>query len=139
MKRSKGFTLIELMIVVAIIGILAALAIPAYKDYVAKAQAAEAFSLMDGAKTVVAEACNENGSCTASNPLGTAAVGKYVSVAAPTVDGVIVATFAAANPTSALIQGKTVTLTPTLTAIGGSITWVCATTMDPKYTPKSCT
>ena len=57
----KGFTLIELMIVVAIIGILAAVAIPAYGDYTARAQAAEAFTLMDGLKTPLTEAWSTNG------------------------------------------------------------------------------
>ncbi|OGT04567.1 MAG: hypothetical protein A2143_03160 [Gallionellales bacterium RBG_16_57_15] len=58
----KGFTLIELMIVVAIIGILAAVAIPAYGDYTARAQAAEAFTLMDGLKTPLTELYTSNGS-----------------------------------------------------------------------------
>jgi len=57
----KGFTLIELMIVVAIIGILAAVAIPAYGDYTARAQAAEAFTLMDGLKTPLTESYTTNG------------------------------------------------------------------------------
>ena len=57
----KGFTLIELMIVVAIIGILAAVAIPAYGDYTARAQAAEAFTLMDGLKTPLTELYTSNG------------------------------------------------------------------------------
>lgn len=60
-KVQAGFTLIELMIVVAIIGILAAIAIPAYQDYTAKAQASEAFSLMDGVKTSLGEYAHENG------------------------------------------------------------------------------
>ena len=78
----KGFTLIELMIVVAIIGILAAVAIPAYGDYTARAQAAEAFTLMDGLKTPLTELYTSNGEF-AIDPTGNSGVtgittGKYV-------------------------------------------------------------
>jgi len=79
----KGFTLIELMIVVAIIGILAAVAIPAYGDYTARAQAAEAFTLMDGFKTPLTELMTSSGQF-AIDPTGAAGVvgttsGKYVA------------------------------------------------------------
>ncbi|MDD4963226.1 MAG: pilin [Gallionella sp.] len=74
----KGFTLIELMIVVAIIGILAAVAIPAYGDYTARAQAAEAFTLMDGLKTPMTEAFTTDGSWAVS-AISAVTTGKYVS------------------------------------------------------------
>ncbi|MDD4965174.1 MAG: pilin [Gallionella sp.] len=74
----KGFTLIELMIVVAIIGILAAVAIPAYGDYTARAQAAEAFTLMDGLKTPMTEAFTTDGTWFVS-AISAVTTGKYVS------------------------------------------------------------
>jgi type IV pilus assembly protein PilA len=78
----KGFTLIELMIVVAIIGILAAVAIPAYGDYTARAQAAEAFTLMDGVKTPLTELYTGTGEFLIGGTSGITAIttGKYVNL-----------------------------------------------------------
>ena len=78
----KGFTLIELMIVIAIIGILAAIAIPAYQNYIAKAQVAEAFTLADGLKTTIGTnlqrgTCFENGTAALVATTGDTVVGKY--------------------------------------------------------------
>lgn len=77
-KIQQGFTLIELMIVVAIIGILAAVAIPAYGDYTARAQAAEAMVLMDGLKTPMTEAYTADSSWNLLN-MSAVTTGKYVS------------------------------------------------------------
>ena len=137
-SMQQGFTLIELMIVVAIIGILAAIAIPAYQDYVARAQVSEAFTLADGSKTAVAEACTQEGTCTGASPVTSGATGKYVDVASATANGVIVATFHNASPTATDLRNGTVTLTPTLGS--GSVTWACTMgTLASKYWPKSCT
>src|SRR5687768_9860356 len=79
-KNQKGFTLIELMIVVAIIAILAAIAIPQYNDYTARAQLSEAVELTGGLKTPIAEQYSQDGSATSCDiPGGAVTVGKYVA------------------------------------------------------------
>ena len=132
----KGFTLIELMIVVAIIGILAAIALPAYQDYVAKAQTSEPFTLMEGSKTAIAEQCQVNGACTGIAGIP-AATGKYSNVSAPSATGVVTATMkATTDGVNAGIAGKKFEITPTLNE--GSVTWTCTFDGDAKYKPKAC-
>ncbi|HFX6246151.1 pilin [Acinetobacter baumannii] len=141
MNAQKGFTLIELMIVVAIIGILAAIAIPAYQDYIARSQMSEALNLSDSLKTNVTETYGQIGTFTGISsgangiPASTTVVGKYVSGVA-VQDGVITATMASSNVSKG-IQAKTLTLTPT--DKGGSVTWACTSNAEQKYLPKACT
>ena len=141
-QMQKGFTLIELMIVVAIIGILAAIAIPAYQDYVARSQVTEAFTLIDGQKTLVAEACNNLGTCTASNPTTLVSAGKYSDVAVADANGVLTAAMKASPAASSLLLAGTIIMTPNLPANGGAIAWTCSGTVKAisagKYVPKSC-
>jgi type IV pilus assembly protein PilA len=135
-QLQKGFTLIELMIVVAIIGILAAVAIPAYQDYIAKAQATEAFSLLDGLKTPLAEAISQDPTACAS-PLGAVTGGKYLGgigfTSAPPVC-TLLATYSTAG-VSTKVSGKTVTMV--YNASAG--TWVCTSNLAAEIKPKSCT
>ncbi|MBY6212684.1 pilin [Microbulbifer agarilyticus] len=139
MKKQQGFTLIELMIVVAIIGILAAVALPAYQDYTARAQASEAMSLASGLKIQVADVYSDTGTlvgiASAADGLPAAADvnGKYVTQV-EVADGVITATLG--NDASALIAAETIALTPLVN--NGSIEWTCAFSGDAKYVPASC-
>ena len=137
-KVQQGFTLIELMIVVAIIGILAAVAIPAYQDYTVRAKVTEGLSLASAGKTAVSEYFASNGTLPGSNAsaglsTSTSISGNTVRTVAVAANGVIQVTFSG-NP----INGSTIFLTPS-TAAGG-VTWDCAAngTLENKYRPSSC-
>ena len=143
MKRiQKGFTLIELMIVVAIIGILAAIAIPQYQDYIARSQVGEALTLLDGLKTPVGECSNTLGTLTGCNdgtqgiPAGAGVLGNYVTGVTVT-NGTMVATMDTKAPTSAKVFGATITMTPKLNT--GSIVWTCTNSAtSPSLVPSIC-
>ncbi|MFS8371910.1 pilin [Xanthomonas campestris] len=147
MKKQQGFTLIELMIVIAIIAILAAIAIPAYQDYIARAQMSEAMTLASGQKVGVSEVFANNGTCPANGANGFAADtdinGKYV--AKVTVGGTaaagggctIVATMKATGVSTG-IQSRTLTLTLS-NADKGSNVWECKSSAAQKYLPTACT
>ncbi|HAI46742.1 Fimbrial protein precursor [compost metagenome] len=142
MKKQQGFTLIELMIVVAIIAILAAIALPAYQDYVARSQVSEAMTLSSGAKTAVTEYYADKGEFPADNAaagLADAASisGKYV-LSVGVDEDTITATMKPAGSVSAKIADGTFVLKAA--DAGGSITWDCKSegTIDAKYRPSSC-
>lgn len=135
MKMQKGFTLIELMIVVAIIGILAAVAIPSYQNYTTKAKFTEVVSLTGGIKAAI-EACVADGSCvnagainvafgTSGFPVAPTAGGNLASIAMSAA-GVITATAIATGG----LAGETYILTPAILAdgrVGWTVTGTCKT------------
>ena len=141
--NDKGFTLIELMIVVAIIGILAAVAIPQYQNYVARAQVAEGFSLAGGLKTALAEYHDTNsvfpdGTTDAHTAIGIEPagniIGKYITgvVVSDDGSGTITATFGPASQH----DGKFLRLTPTST--DGAVYFDCTTDIEESYRPSGC-
>ena len=145
-KVQQGFTLIELMIVVAIIGILAAIAIPAYQDYTVRAQVSEGLNLGGGAKTAVTEFFQDRGAWPVSNTEAgldatpTNIKGKYVLSVTVTAGGLvpsIVTVVYGIDAHATLLAGKSITMTPA--NAGGSVTWTCASaTLPDKHLPAAC-
>jgi len=144
MKQQKGFTLIELMIVIAIIGILAAIAIPAYQDYTIRSKVSEGLNLAGAAKLAVSETYDTKGYFPATSnvsyglPTDTSIAGNYVlSVEANGGDGVITITYKDSG-VGVDANSKTIVMNPN-TSSPGAMGWDClGGDMPAKFRPATC-
>ena len=134
-RIQQGFTLIELMIVVAIIGILAAVALPAYQDYTIRAKVSELVLAASGFKTSVSEKAGVDMALTSAGTGLTVTPAGKVTAGSVTAGGVI--TIVGSNATTSVGTTMTIVLTPSLVAASGQVVWSCTGTPS-KFAPASC-
>lgn len=134
-SAQKGFTLIELMIVVAIIGILAAVALPAYQDYTVRAKVSELILAGSSYKTAIAEKYqSDNNSSSAGSNITVNVVGKMTNGSVSN-GGTI--TIEGSSASTSVGAGVTITMTPTYNSTAGTISWSCSGT-PARYMPATC-
>ncbi len=140
MIRNSGFTLIELMIVVAIVAVLAAVSLPIYQDYIARSQVSEALVAVSAVKVMITDYRNANAIWPPANNFQELNGGRYTATLTHTNTGIITVLMRNTPPVNARVRGFRIVMTPQLGGVGGTdiVNWVCTTPDNAKFLPSGC-